>query len=140
MSTPRSIEELSKHIEQAVEQYVAEGRRAAREALERALSSNSASNSNRRSSATPRTKGKARSAGARRSGEEVAKLSAQLCELVRTHPGEAMVTFAAELDTSVRELQRPMSVLKREGRVRAVGQRHLTRYFPTVDAGVSGLA
>ena len=44
-----------------------------------------------------------------------------------------MVTFATELDTSVRELGRPISVLKREGRVRTVGQRYLTRYWTSPD-------
>jgi hypothetical protein len=43
-----------------------------------------------------------------------------------------MTMFASELEMSVRELNRPMSRLKREGRVRSVGQRHLMRYFPAV--------
>ena len=99
--------------------------------MERAFSGPSKT---QQSSATPRPKGATRKAGVRRSGEELAELRTKLCELVRRHPGEAMVTFATEVDTSVRELGRPMSVLKREGRVRTVGQPHLTRYFPTVDA------
>lgn len=138
MNAPKSIEELTKHIEQAVEGYVAEGRKAAVAAMERAFSSSPSTT--RRSKAAPRPKGEKRATGARRSGEELAELQAQLCELVRTHPGEAMVTFATELGMSVRELHRPMSVLKREGRVRTVGQRHLTRYFPTVEATVPASA
>jgi DNA-binding NtrC family response regulator len=138
MSTPKSIEELTRHIEQAVGGYLAEGRKAAVAAMERAFSS--APNTVGRSSSTQRPKGKTRAAGARRSGKELAEVRAQLCELVCRQPGEAMVTFATELGMSVRELHRPMSVLKREGRVRTVGQRHLTRYFPTVDAVVSASA
>ncbi len=60
----------------------------------------------------------------------MAELQAQLEALVRTQPGEGMTTFAAKLKTTVRELHRPMSLLKRAGRVRTVGERHLTRYFP----------
>jgi hypothetical protein len=138
MSTPKSIEDLTKHVEQAVEQYVAEGRKAAVAALERAFSWKP--NMAGRPSAMPRPKGKVRTAGGRRSSEELAEVRARLCELVRARPGEAMVTFATELGMSVRELHRPMSVLKREGQVRTVGQRHLTRYFPTVDAAVSASA
>jgi hypothetical protein len=41
-----------------------------------------------------------------------------------------MVVFAAELELGVRDLQRPMSLLKRDGRVRSVGQRQSMRYFP----------
>jgi hypothetical protein len=131
MNTPKSIEDLTKPIEQAVEQYVAEVRRAAVAVLERAFSSSPSTGA--RSSTTPRPRVKARAVDARRSGEELAEVRARLCELVRTRPGEAMITFATELGMSVRELHRPMSVLKREGRVRTVGQRQLTRYFPTVD-------
>lgn len=64
--------------------------------------------------------------------EEVAQLGARLLELVRARPGESMVTFAAELEMGVRDLQRPMSLLKRDGRVRSVGQRQQMRYFPAL--------
>ena len=43
-----------------------------------------------------------------------------------------MVTFAEALGAPVSTLQRPMARLKGSGRVRSVGQRHLTRYFPSV--------
>lgn len=134
MNTPKSIEELTKHIEQAVEDYVAEGRKAAKAAMERAFSSSP--NTKQRSSTAPRSKVQ-RSRGGRRSGEQLAELRTRLCEQVCMYPGEAMVTFATELGMPVRELHRPMEVLKREGRVRTVGQRRLTRYFPTVDMAAS---
>jgi hypothetical protein len=49
---------------------------------------------------------------------------------VCAHPGAAMTVLSAEVGATVRELHRPMTRLKRAGRVRSVGARHLTRYFP----------
>jgi hypothetical protein len=43
-----------------------------------------------------------------------------------------MVELAEQMGADVRSLQRPMSKLKSAGRVRSVGQRHLTRYYPAV--------
>jgi len=43
-----------------------------------------------------------------------------------------MVVFADEAGVAARALERPMAKLKAEGRVRSVGQRNLTRYFPAV--------
>ena len=130
MSTPNSIQELISHIEQAVEAYVARARGSAVEALERGFATRTAQA--RRPSAASRTKSKPRAAGVRRSSKELAELRGRLAELVRSKPGESMVTFSTELGVSVLALQRPMSQLKSEGQVRTVGQRHLTRYFPAV--------
>ena len=129
MNTPKSTLELSKEIEQAVDRYMAEGHRAAARALERAFGAPSTA-VKKGKAATPRASASSNSGYCRRTPQELAELEAQLCELVRARPGEAMVVFAAELQTSVRALHRPMSALKRDGRVRSTGQRHRTRYFP----------
>jgi ribosomal 50S subunit-recycling heat shock protein len=76
--------------------------------------------------------------GTRRSGAEIEAICERLCERVRVRPGASMVTFASELGTTVRALERPMAKLKAEGRVRSVGQRHLTSYFPAVPRAASG--
>ena len=78
------------------------------------------------------TKAKARSFNGRRSPEEVSALAESLYELVRVKPGESMVTFAAELGARARDLHRPMATLKESGRVRSVGERNRTCYFPAV--------
>ena len=75
MSTPKSIEELAKHIEQGVEGYVVEGRRVAFAAMERAFSGPSKT---QQSSATPRPKGATGKPAVRRSGEELAELRTKL--------------------------------------------------------------
>lgn len=43
-----------------------------------------------------------------------------------------MSVLAAELGVNARELNRPVGKLKLAGRVRSVGQRQQTRYFPVV--------
>lgn len=57
-------------------------------------------------------------------------LQERLMQAVRAHPGETITTIAAAVGQAPRALHRPMFHLKREGRVRSAGQRHLTRYFP----------
>ncbi|MCA9648302.1 MAG: hypothetical protein H6712_23880 [Myxococcales bacterium] len=131
MNTPRSTEELTKTIEQLVEGYVAEGRRAAREAIEHAFgAATRPAARTTKAGATPRRPG--HPSGRRRSVQELEQLEERLCQLVRARPGESLTTFAAELQMTVRALQRPMSGLRQQGRVRSVGQRNHTRYFPTV--------
>jgi hypothetical protein len=45
-----------------------------------------------------------------------------------------MARLSETLTVSVVELQWPMERLRREGKVRSAGRRHLMRYFPTVVA------
>jgi hypothetical protein len=134
MSTPKSPEELTKQIEQLVAQYVAESRRAVRDAVERAFGTSPSPSrigkASASASASPKVSRKR--CERRRPPEEVAEVGERLLELVRARPGESMVAFAAELELGVRELQRPMSLLKREGRVRTVGQKQQMRYFPAL--------
>jgi predicted Rossmann fold nucleotide-binding protein DprA/Smf involved in DNA uptake len=49
---------------------------------------------------------------------------------LRRSPGETMATLASQVGASPRALQVAVARLKRAGRVRAVGQRQFTRYFP----------
>ena len=75
---------------------------------------------------------RSRTSTSRRTDAELSNASDALCEVVRTHPGASMVALAEKLDVDARTLQRPMARLKSVGRVRSVGQRHLTRYYPAV--------
>jgi hypothetical protein len=72
--------------------------------------------------------------GKRRRSAEVSELGERLYRAVCAHPGEGMAALAGELGASARELHRPMALLKQAGRVRSVGQRHQTRYFPRTGA------
>ena len=75
---------------------------------------------------------KTRSFNGRRAPEEVSALAERLYELVCARPGEPMVSFATELGKTARELHRPMTTLKKSGRVRSAGARNRTCYFPAV--------
>jgi hypothetical protein len=58
--------------------------------------------------------------------------SERLYQAVCAKPGASKAVLAAEVGLLARELDRPMGHLKNTGKVRSVGQRHLTRYFPLV--------
>ena len=123
MTNTASIQDLGKRIEQLIAEHIAGSRRAAQVALERAFgSAPPASTQSRR-----KVRG---GSGKRRPPEEVAALGERLYQAVCARPGEGMVVLATDVGASVRGLNRPMTLLKRAGRVRSVGARHLTRYFP----------
>jgi glutamyl-tRNA reductase len=129
---PKTNQELAEHLETIVAQYIAEAHRAAQQALERAFAS--ASTTTRKTAKPSTTRLTTRRPSKRRPAEELGELAEQLVELVRAQPGESMSTFATELALPVRSLHRPMMQLKRDGRVRSVGERQHTRYFPTAAA------
>ena len=60
----------------------------------------------------------------------MAGLSERLYGAVCTNPGALMTVLAAHVGATPRELNRPALILRRAGRVRSVGQRQSTRYFP----------
>ena len=62
----------------------------------------------------------------------MAEVSERLYQTVCAKPGESKAALAAEVGMSMHELDKPMSHLRNAGKVRTVGQRHLTRYFPLV--------
>lgn len=74
----------------------------------------------------------------RRTTAELAGVCDALCDVVRAHPGAPMTTLAEKMGADVRALQRPMATLKATGRVRSVGQRHMTRYYPAAVRGAAG--
>ncbi len=124
MTTTTSSENLGRDIEKLVRQHIAATHKTAEEALTRAFASAA-----RAPARGPRV-AKARKEGKRRAPEEVAALGERLYEAVCAKPGEGMVVLAADVGASVRDLHRPMTLLKRASRVRSVGERHRTRYFP----------
>jgi hypothetical protein len=70
----------------------------------------------------------------RRAPTAVSELAEQLFEAVQACPGETMTVIAARVGERPRALQRPMFHLKDAGRVRIVGERNFTRYFPMTAA------
>lgn len=115
--------DLETAIERLVREHVEALHTAATSAVERAFS-------NARSSglrAAPTTR---RASGNRRASDEVAALAEQLYAAVCANPGTGMTKLASLLGTSPRVLNRPALQLRRTGRLRSVGQRQATRYFP----------
>lgn len=119
--------ELAGAIESLIGSYMAGVRKAAQQAVERALVRGTAGRPGRGGKtifSRPPT------GTSRRTATELAGVSDALYEAVRAHPGASMVTLAEKMGVEARTLQRPMATLRSTGRVRTVGQRHLTRYYP----------
>ncbi len=71
-----------------------------------------------------------RASSERRDSTQVAGLAERLYDAVCARPGAGMTVLGAQVGASARELYLPITLLKRAGRVRSVGARHATRYFP----------
>jgi len=124
---------LAEQIEQLVRDHLAANRAAVAAAVERAFAgANAVAGGDARpsrTSADARPKARAKSAP-RRAVEEVVALGERFYAALCRSPGEPMTTLAPQVGASPRALQVAVARLKRAGRVRAVGQRQGTRYFP----------
>jgi hypothetical protein len=125
-----TTESLQHKIESAVEQLVREHLAACEAAAETAVRSAFRRASSTSSKPTRSKSKRSRSPSRRRSPDEIAALGERLYEAICRHPGETMAVIAPAVGASPRELRRPSTLLRRAGRVRSVGQRHATRYFP----------
>lgn len=123
--TTTTIEGLQRQIEQLVREHVAGQQRAVMAAVQRAFGLEAAP---KREPTTRANKQRRRGLG------EMSDVQERLYEAVSANPGETITTIAAHVGQPARALNRPMLHLRREGRVRSAGQRHLTRYFPMATA------
>ena len=126
--TTTNIEQLQNQIERLVREHVAACHKAAASAVDRAFGSATQRPKPRRRAAT-----RSATSSPRRSPAKIAELGERLYEAVRANPGAGMTVLVARVGGTARELHRPMTLLKRAGRVRSVGQRHLMRYFPMAE-------
>lgn len=127
--------ELAGAIESLIGSYMAGVREAAKQAVERAMVRSAAGRpprGGRTGTSMPSTN------AIRRTPAELTGVCDALCGVVRAHPGASMVTLAEKMGVEARTLQRPMAALRSTGRVRSVGQRHLTRYYPAVVRSAGG--
>ena len=125
-TTTKSLEQK---IESAVAQLVREHLAACEAAAEGAVRAAfgrapkpTAPSSRRKSMRAP--------AAARRSSAVLADLQERLYQAICQHHGEKMAVIAPVVGATARELNVPATTLRRDGRVRSVGERHATRYFP----------
>jgi hypothetical protein len=136
MKPPGTPEQLADAIESLVASYMDEVRLAAQRAVERSLTRGAVSRPPSKVSDARRAAPRSRTA--RRSRTELDEACEELCKLVRARPGESMVTLAGAMGMPMSTLQGPMAKLRADGRVRSVGERHLTRYFPAVVRAAAG--
>lgn len=97
--------------------------------IERAKGSKSGRSSKPSKSSKPST---------RRTKVELAELAERFYAVLCKHPGATMAVLAPKVGALPRELHRPVALLKRASRVRSVGERQWTTYFPM--AGVAEAA
>jgi hypothetical protein len=129
MRAKTSTENFEERIEQLVREHIATIRARAEAAVARGFAELAGRASN---PAAPRTRMPARpTASRRRTTEEVADLAERLCAAVHAAPGETMLRLAQKVGATPGELSVAVTRLRQQARVRAVGQRQHTRYFPT---------
>ena len=133
MKTAPDLGIFSKRIELLVREHVEACRELAQAAIERALGAPPALSSTKamasvRATLPPRPG----TTGRRRTQAEMETLCEQVYAAVLGKPGATMMMLAPELGLPTTALQRPMATLKEQGRVRSVGARALTRYYPMV--------
>jgi len=127
MNNITSAQDLGQRIEQMIREHVAASRASVQEAVTRAFASAMGPGTGKPSAAPRRIQA---SAGKKRPSTDIATLGDRFYEAVCAKPGETMTVLAVDVGASARELHRSVTLLRRAGRVRAVGSRHLTRYFP----------
>ena len=119
--------DLAQGIEHLVRDYISTIRIAAHGAIERAVATRVGG------VAFPCAKKERQPSSrqkARRPSDEIGALSERFYEALCRSPGEKMGVLAPMIGATARDLNRPMLVLKRAGRIRSVGTKHATRYFP----------
>lgn len=128
MTNATNPQELGERIERLVQEYISATRVAAQAAMDRAFSTSVApAAKKKRQQAAPVPR-----ASHRRPSTELASIGERLYAAMCKAPGETMMVLAPAVGRSARELHRPMALLKRAGRVRSVGTRQATRYYPMV--------
>jgi hypothetical protein len=124
MRTAR-VGDLEIQIEELVREHIAAVRQAASAAVERAFERAAV-----RRAKSERAAPRAKESGRRRTSEEVAALGERLYAAICAHPGAAMTTLVTHMGVALQELNLPATQLRQAGRVRTVGERNATRYFP----------
>jgi hypothetical protein len=130
MTNTNGKQDLGEQIEQLIQAHIAASRAAAQQAVARAF----ALAEGVPAGAPRRTRS---SAGKKRPSADIAALGERFYKALSAKPGETMMVLAADVGVSARELHRSVALLKRAGRVRAVGSRSLTRYFPMAKAAAA---
>jgi hypothetical protein len=123
--------DLAANIEHLVREYISTIRSEAQGAVERAVaaavSGNAGARVKKQGGPSPAP---SRRPGKRRASDEIVTLGERFYDALCRSPGETMTVLAPIVGATARELNRSTLVLKRAGRIRTVGTRQATRYFP----------
>ncbi|MEO7734784.1 MAG: hypothetical protein ABIY55_27765 [Kofleriaceae bacterium] len=122
--------DLAKQIEDLVRQHVDALRTAATAALARAFAAVPPALSATRPSAPTKAVRTRKQQAPRRAPDELVALGEQFYAALCQRPGETMTTLAPKVGVEPRVLQVAVARLRRDGRVRAIGKRQHTRYYP----------
>ena len=122
-------EQLEQQIAKALSSYFEAGHRIARTALEHTLSGKPNVSSSRSMAKAPRERPRQR----KRSRAVIDQLCESFWTAVSAHPGESMKFLAEHVGERPSELSVVVSRLKRTDRIRTVGSRQFTRYFPATE-------
>jgi hypothetical protein len=120
--------EMNRVVAGFVSQITELARRAAIDHLESALKG-SARRGGSKSNGSLLGLGRGRGKGAKRSADELDKLSDTFVEFVRSNPGLRIEQINKQLSTSTKELALPIRKLLAEGAIKAKGQKRSTTYF-----------
>ncbi len=130
-------QKLEAETAKAISLILAASHAAAVEALDEAFGLAGRGNEPCAAGAQRRDAARRRSSSPRRSGAQIAALETQFVEALWATPGEAMSVLAPRIGVSPGELQVPVARLRSAGRLKTVGSRQFTRYFPMERDGKS---
>lgn len=128
MSNTTTARDLGEQIERMIQEHIAASRACALEAVTRAFVNEAGPGASRsKASRAHRTRS---APGKRRASSDIAALGERFYEALCAKPGETMAVLSSDVGASARELNRSVNLLRRAGRIRSVGNRNQTRYFP----------
>lgn len=120
---------LQSDIQRLVDEFVAQvtelARRAAMDTLENALG-----RGGRAGAAGALRIGRGRGRGAKRTGEELEKLSEDFLAFVHKNPGLRIEQINKQLGTSTKDLALPIRKMIADGTLKVKGKKRSTAYFP----------
>ena len=122
--------ELAKQIEDLVRQHIDALRASAAAAVARAFAAVPPALSSGRASAPTKPMRTRKQGAPRRAPAELVALGERFYAVLRQRPGETMTALAPQVGVAPRVLQVAVTRLRRDGRVRAIGKRQHTRYYP----------
>ena len=127
------MENLQAQIEERINEMVGDVlvliRQAANDAINNTLSGTAATGGVK-AAGQKRAKRRVSKPQPRRSPEELSALCERLYQKVDEQPGKGMAVYAEELGIAARDLGVVMQRLRKAGRVRTLGERDRTRYYP----------